>query len=193
MYACADAGLIFVPLNTRWAVNELRHAVVDSGIKVMAILDMDFVDPVLELSAAELSGAPGLSWLLAGPLASDSRLTAVAPSGVSQWQKFPVGGASRAENIAEREIRGATDGASGIGQDRMQHLNNGSVRDDSRLEADMRDVFCIVHTSGSTGRSKGVALTHLGQVRSYLCGWLSEYPRCYTPLHTPSNFEHTHR
>lgn len=166
MYACADAGLIFVPLNTRWAVNELRHAVIDSGIKVMAILDREFVGPVLELSAAAVSGGPGLSWLLVGPLACDSPVTSATRPESSQWQEFPVGGASRAEDTAEREWKGETDGAPGIGQNGREHqLVGRSVRHNFMLEDDTREIFCIMHTSGSTGRSKGVALTHLGQVR----------------------------
>lgn len=167
MYACADAGIIFVPLNTRWAVSELRHAVIDSGIKVVAILDREFVGPVLELSAAAPSGGPGLSRLLVGPLACASRPASVTQPGVSQWREFPVGGTARAEDDAERGGQRATNDASGVGQNRRQHqLTDGSVCHHSVLEDGIRDVFCIVHTSGSTGRSKGVALTHLGQVRA---------------------------
>lgn len=180
MYACADAGLIFVPLNTRWAINELRHAVIDSGIKVMAILDREFVGPVLELSAAANSGGPGLSWVLVGPLACDSPLASTTQPEVSQWRKLPVGGTARAEDSAEREERRATDVASGTRQDRREHeVVDGTVRHHSMLEDDVRDVFCIMHTSGSTGRSKGVALTHLGQVRSCPLSGLSKGARCY--------------
>lgn len=167
MYACADAGLIFVPLNTRWAINELRHAVIDSGIKVMAVLDREFVGPVLELSEAAISGGPSLSWLLVGPLACDSPLSSTTQPEVSQWREFPLGGTARAEDNAEREGERATGVYSGTGQDKREHrMVNGSVRHHSMCEDDVRDVFCIMHTSGSTGRSKGVALTHLGQVRS---------------------------
>lgn len=158
MYACADAGLIFVPLNTRWAVNELRHAVIDSGIKVMAILDQEFIGTVLELSAAVPPGGPGLSWLLVGPLACDSPMACATQPQVSQWREFPVGGAARADDSAERE------GKRGGGE--MGTVHN--RREHPMPEDDIRDIFCIVHTSGSTGRSKGVALTHLGQVRSFL-------------------------
>eukprot|EP00903_Cladosiphon_okamuranus_P019615 g18039.t1 len=165
MYACADAGLIFVPLNTRWAVNELRHAVIDSGIKVMATLDREFVGSVLELPAAVVSGGPGLSWLLVGPLAFDSPVNSATRPEASQWQELRMGGATRAKDVAEREGKGATDGVSDTGQNgRECQLIGGSVRHHLMLEDDTRDVFCIVHTSGSTGRSKGVALTHLGQI-----------------------------
>lgn len=177
MYACADAGIIIVPLNTRWAVNELRHAVMDSGIKVMAILDREFVGATLELSAAAAAG-PGLSWLVVGPLASNSSLTSATRSQVSQWRIFPVFGTDRAEDKAEKEDWRAVDDARGDfpyapGAEHQRFVDgpicHHSEQDVDRaaLEADdTRDVFCIVHTSGSTGRSKGVALTHLGQVRA---------------------------
>ena len=184
MFACADAGLIFVPLNIRWAVGELRHAVVDSGIKVMAILDRESVGLALELSSpAPLGGDPHLSWLLVGPLVGNVPVTSTtARSDVSQWRKVPVSRSDRGEDMAEREggregddARGNLMYDPGAGEDRAQHgfvdepVGRHSVQGAgcAALEADdTRDVFCIVHTSGSTGRSKGVALTHRGQVWS---------------------------
>lgn len=179
MYACADAGIIIVPLNFRWAVNELRHAVVDSGIKVMAILDREFVGATLELSAA---AGPGLSLLAIGPLACKSSLTSATRSEVSQWRKFPLPRTDRAEDKAEKESwsglddeRGDFTCAPGAEQNQVhQRFVEGTICHDSEQSVgraalepdDAREIFCIVHTSGSTGRSKGVALTHLGQVRA---------------------------
>lgn len=180
MYACAEAGIIVVPLNFRWAVNELRHAVVDSGIKVMAVLDRDFFSATLELSATTTADS-GLSWVVVGPLACNSSLTPATRSEVSQWRKVPVRETDHAEDKAEKEDwRGADDDrgdfpyAPGVEQNPGHQFVDDPVCvhseqgvDRVALEADdTRDIFCIVHTSGSTGRSKGVALTHLGQVRA---------------------------
>lgn len=44
-------------------------------------------------------------------------------------------------------------------------LGYGNDAVDADADADADDVFCIVHTSGSTGRSKGVALTCTSQAR----------------------------
>ncbi len=185
MFACADAGIIFVPLNTRWAVGELRHAVVDSGIKVVAVLDRESVDLVLKLSSpAPAAGGPHLSWLLVGPLVGNLPMNSTTRPEVSQWRKIPVGPSVRTEEIAEREGRRVWDDAAGdfmydpvAGEDRAQNgLVDGPICRPYSLQGagraaveadDTRDVFCIVHTSGSTGRSKGVALTHLGQVGSF--------------------------
>lgn len=182
MFACADAGIIFVPLNTRWAVSELRHAVVDSGIKVVAILDRESADLVLELSSpAPAAGGPHLSWLLVGPLVGNLPTTSGARSEGLHWRKIPVGPSDRTENIAEREeMREWNDAHSDVmydpvpGEDKAQHgfvdgpiCRHHSVQGAGRAAVvpdDTQDIFCIVHTSGSTGRSKGVALTHLGQV-----------------------------
>lgn len=180
MYACADAGIIVVPLNFRWAVNELRHAVVDSGIKVMAVLDREFFGATLELSTTTTTD-PGLSWVVIGPLACNSSLTSATRSEVSQWRKVPVPGTDHAVDKAEKEDwrradddRGELPYAPGAEQNpgRQQFVEGPvclhSEQSVGRVELetdDTRDIFCIVHTSGSTGRSKGVALTHLGQVR----------------------------
>ncbi|CAM9176385.1 unnamed protein product [Hapterophycus canaliculatus] len=181
MYACADAGVIFVPLNTRWAISELRHAVVDSGIKAIAVLDREFVDVGLSLSAAAPAGASGVSSLLVGPLACSSRLASTAPREISRWQPFHLGGSDRAEDEAPSEEwneaddgRGQVTSARGGEQDgQQQRLLQGPHLHDSTHGIggptldnadDTGDVFCIVYTSGSTGRSKGVALTHAGQI-----------------------------
>lgn len=181
MYACADAGIIFVPLNTRWAIGELRHAVVDSGIKAMAVLDGEFVDAALDLSAVAPAAASGVSSLLVGPLAYSSRLASNAQPEVSRWQTLHLGGSRHAEDEIESEEWSDADDARGrlISAQGAEHRGEQErLRGVSRFhdfarstgdptfdaEDDTRDVFCIVYTSGSTGRSKGVALTHAGQV-----------------------------
>ncbi|CAM9137605.1 unnamed protein product [Ectocarpus fasciculatus] len=180
MYACADAGVIVVPLNTRWAIGELRHAVMDSGIKALAILDREFVGAALDLCAVAPAAGRGPSCLIVGPQACTSSPTSAARSEVSAWRRFSVGQADRSEGDAKSEgWRGVDDSrgdfvlARGAEEGRgEQRLSDGHDCYDSAqtvggstLEADgTRDVFCIVYTSGSTGRSKGVALTHKGQV-----------------------------
>lgn len=182
MYACANAGVIFVPLNTRWAVGELRHAVVDSGIKAIAVLDRELVDAALDLSVAAPPAASGVSSLLVGPLACSCRLACTAGPEIPRWQTFHFGGSDRADDGADNEewneaddARGGITSARGAEEDGgQQPLLRGPRYHDSAegtggptlVDADdeTRDVFCIVYTSGSTGRSKGVALTHAGQV-----------------------------
>lgn len=181
MYACADAGVIVVPLNTRWAIGELRHAVMDSGIKVVAILDREFVGAALDLCAVAPAAGRGPSCLIVGSQACTSSPTSATRSEVSAWRRFSVGQADRSESDAGNEgwrgvdvsrgdlvpARGAEEG---MGEQRLSddHDCYDSAQNvgGATLEADgTRDVFCIVYTSGSTGRSKGVALTHEGQVR----------------------------
>ncbi|CAN0236087.1 unnamed protein product [Scytosiphon promiscuus] len=181
MYACAGAGIIFVPLNTRWSVGELRHAVGDSGIKGMAVLDGDFVDAALDLFAAAPAATLDVSSLLLGPSACSPRLPSTVRPVIPRWQTFHLGGSDRAEDEAESEewseadeARGGSTPARGAEQcgKRQRFLRGPHFHDfargtsNSTLDADddTRDVFCIVYTSGSTGRSKGVALTHAGQV-----------------------------
>ncbi|CAM9446324.1 unnamed protein product [Ectocarpus sp. 13 AM-2016] len=180
MYACADAGVIVVPLNTRWAIGELRHAVMDSGIKVLAILDREFVGTALDLCTVAPTAGRVPSCLMVGPQACTSSPTAMARSEVSAWRRFSVGQVNRSEGDAEREgwrwvddSRGdfvpAQAAEEGMGEQRLSDDHDCCDPAESvgvaTLEADgTRDVFCIVYTSGSTGRSKGVALTHEGQV-----------------------------
>lgn len=200
-----------VPLNTRWSVHELRHAVADCGVKVMAVLDRELIGAALDLAettspttSPPTTTSPGISSLLLGPQAtgfdsasstpaseasseaSSSKSPPEIPSGVSQWRVLSVGGIDHAGSSSlSLEWQGThADGGSeltsmaGAGDEAREgrdfDLDESRGRDSAEGAqsaaaalnvADVTDIFCIVHTSGSTGRSKGVALTYRGQVR----------------------------
>ncbi len=55
------------------------------------------------------------------------------------------------------------DGGGDVGRDYDSFLAAGSARD-ALLEVGDHDTFCLTYTSGTTGRPKGVELTHAGRV-----------------------------
>lgn len=190
-YACEDAGIIIVPLNTRWSVDELQHAVADSGIDVMAVPDREFLGVALELIAPTTAVTRGIWWLLVPPQPEPD--LALVPRKqqpeVSRWRVFPVGEAVRAGGAHPVQRREATDHddtgeiETALREDSGREVHGrryvDKVEDVGRASiavADTEDVFCVVHTSGSAGRSKGVALTHLGQVR--VCADLKNWCSC---------------
>lgn len=175
MYACADAGIIMTPLNTRWSVDESRHAVVDCGIKVMAVLDRELLRVAQELSLATTEG-PGISWLLLGPHALVSPVPSAMRREARQWRMCPVGNADHDAHASMSTTDVGKDSPSVPDGSFCHDLAEGVSREALGV-TDTEDVFCIVHTSGSTGRSKGVALTHLGQVR--LCAGFVLPFTCY--------------
>lgn len=194
--------MIVVPLNTRWSVHELRHAVVDCDLKVMAVLDRDFIGAALDLApttspstSPATTASPGISSLLLGPQASDfglasstllSETSREVSSEVSRWRVLHVGGIDHTGSSLGLKQRG-TDApgsklAAAAGDEEREgrdfEFDGSRCRDSAEgaesataaaLDvADVGDIFCIVHTSGSTGRSKGVALTHRGQVSLFI-------------------------
>lgn len=190
-YACEDAGIIIVPLNIRWSVDELQHAVADSGIDVMAVPDREFLGVALELVAPTAAVTRGILWLLVPPQPEPN--LALVPRKqqpeASQWRVFPVGDvrAGGAHPLQRRQVTDHDDTGeieTALREDRGREGRGGGCVDKvegvgraSIAVADTQDVFCVVHTSGSTGRSKGVALTHLGQVR--VCAGLKSCCSCF--------------
>lgn len=170
LYACADVGIVIVPLNTRWSQDELRHAIRDCGIKVMALPDDNFLSAALELSSTTATG-PGISWLLLSPQGAGSPSMPAGITEASQWRSLHVGEEGNMCDPCSVEWRtpDVIDRGGDLKDERdplyLVPVDEAESPGRLRHEADdAKDVFCIVHTSGSTGRSKGVSLTHQGQV-----------------------------
>lgn len=75
------------------------------------------------------------------------------------WRILPAAGANLAEPINAAGTRTGHDPPT-PGDDSVEA---NVQRNENLAGYGHDDVFCIVHTSGSTGRSKGVALTHISQ------------------------------
>ena len=141
-FATLWAGGIAVPINTRWAAPEVRHALDDSGARVLV------VDPAhLEAGRGQCADGAAVDQLV---LAADAGETA---EGTSHWEQL-----ARGEAVAD--------------------ANRG-----------YEDVACLFYTGGTTGRSKGVMLTHANLVTNSMTAMLNMGIRSHTVhLHTSPMF-----
>ncbi|MEE4361170.1 MAG: long-chain fatty acid--CoA ligase [Pseudomonadales bacterium] len=125
-YATLWAGGIAVPVNTRWADAEIRHALDDSGARIL----------VADAAHAEMADAQH-----AAGAALDHRVLAedagIERGGWQHWERL-----ADAEAVAD----------AGRGYD---------------------DVACLFYTGGTTGRSKGVMLTHANIIANSLTAMLN--------------------
>lgn len=125
-FATFWAGGIAVPINTRWAAPEVRHALDDSGARLLV------VDPAhLDAGRAQIADGAAIDRLL---LAAGEEETA---EGTEHWEALARGEA---------------------------------VEDASR---GYDDVACLFYTGGTTGRSKGVMLTHANLVTNSMTAMLN--------------------
>lgn len=148
----------------------------------MAVPDRDFLGVALDLAAPSAAVTRGVRWLLVPPRPQSDPVLVPRKqqSEVSRWRTFPIGGGGRAGGSAHplerRETADDFDtgeiGTARRADSRDHHADGRGFVDKAEGVgrgaigvADTEDVFCVVHTSGSTGRSKGAALTYLGQVR----------------------------
>jgi long-chain acyl-CoA synthetase len=141
-FATFWAGGIAVPLNTRWAEPEIRHALDDSGARVL-VIDADHLDAGL----AQRAGGAALDHLV---LAADADVVA---EGTEHWETL---------------VRGAAVADAGRGYD---------------------DIACLFYTGGTTGRSKGVMLTHANLLANSMTAMINMDIRSDTVhLHTSPMF-----
>ncbi|MEE4300545.1 MAG: long-chain fatty acid--CoA ligase [Pseudomonadales bacterium] len=141
-FATFWAGGIAVPVNTRWAAPEVRHALDDSGARVLV------VDPAhLEAGRAQIAEGAAVEHLV---FAADAEEVA---EGTTHWEAL-----ARGETVAD--------------------ANRG-----------YEDVACLFYTGGTTGRSKGVMLTHANLVTNSMTAMLNMDIRSDTVhLHTSPMF-----
>ena len=125
-FATVWAGGIAVPVNTRWAAPEIRHALDDSGARIL-VADPEHADVA---EAQRVDGA-GIDHLLLAADAGEAR------SGWGHWETL-----ARSERAPD----------AGRGFD---------------------DTACLFYTGGTTGRSKGVMLSHANLVTNSLTGMLN--------------------
>ncbi len=125
-FATFWAGGIAVPINTRWAVPEIRYALDDSGARLL------IADPAhIEAATLQRDGGAAIDHLI---LAADvSRQEA----GWAHWEKL-----AQAPAVAD----------AGRG---------------------FEDIACLFYTGGTTGRSKGVMLSHANLVTNSLTAMLN--------------------
>lgn len=125
-FATIWAGGIAVPVNTRWAPAEIRHALDDSGARIV-VADPEHAEAV---DAQREDGAE----LVHRVLAADAGQTRPG------WEHW--------EALAAAE-----------------------PREDAQRGFD--DVACLFYTGGTTGRSKGVMLTHTNVLANSLTAMLN--------------------
>ena len=141
-FATFWAGGIAVPLNTRWAVPEIRHALDDSGARVL-VTDPDH----LEQARTQRADGAAVEQLV---LAADEGVTA---ADAHHWEAL-----ARGERVDD----------AGRGYD---------------------DIACLFYTGGTTGRSKGVMLTHANLIANSMTAMLNMDIRSDTVhLHTSPMF-----
>ena len=125
-FAVVWAGGVAVPVNTRWAVPEVRYALDDSGARWL-VVDPDH----LEVGRALRDDGAALDALI---LAADADVQA---EGAAHW-----------EALAESP--------------RAEDAQRGG-----------EDLACLFYTGGTTGRSKGVMLTHANLVANSLTAMIN--------------------
>lgn len=121
MFAVARLGAIYVPINTAFKAEYLRHQVADSGAKVL-VAESDYAERVLAIA----EGAPELKSLL---------------------------------------HRGASPGT-GRGALQVESLDRYRLAADApAAEASPSDLAMIIYSGGTTGPSKGCAVSHAYVIR----------------------------
>jgi len=120
------AGGVFVPINHRWSVPEMAHALTDSGATIL-VVDGAHVKHVDELRKA----APALRHVI------------YADDGPVMDQQLPYEGLLEAHDPADDAGRG------------------------------YEDLAAIFYTGGTTGRSKGVMLSHRNFMFNSLAGMVN--------------------
>ncbi|MDN5915270.1 MAG: acyl--CoA ligase [Pseudonocardia sp.] len=156
LFACAFLGAVAVPVNTRFAVPEVRHVLADAGIEAVVVTahpDSPADFPALVRDAAPgLATAPDPAHLILDGLPA-LRLAAAVPS-------------ADATNVAS-VASGVTNAP--LVPDGFLGLERGAGPDPARTSARvagwrelvaLRDTALMVYTSGTTAHPRGCPLSH---------------------------------
>lgn len=133
-YAAASLGLITVPLNTRFRVEELSHGLAHEDIRALFCIDrflekIDFIAMLREIEPAIDTVLPGMQLPLLRRLIIDG---SELPAGALDQKTFLIAGA----DISDSRLAKA------------------------RAAVDTHDTLLIQLTSGTTSHPKGVMLSH---------------------------------
>ncbi|WDP89536.1 MAG: long-chain fatty acid--CoA ligase [Desulfobacter sp.] len=131
-------GAVHVPANVMYEGEELRHVFVDSGVKIVITLDL-FLENVLAVK-------------------ENTAIERVIVSGIDDFLAFPKAQLYRLKTRLDgSRVKVNPDASTLIFTDLLKT----EARLPSKLpDADFDDTMLILYTAGTTGKSKGVMLTH---------------------------------